>query len=59
MSDSFGDSYKLPNGEEILLGQDLYGRWVVSCWDKDLNNRWEVTFDKLSEAKVEFERWRS
>lgn len=58
MIDSNGDSYKTSAGEEILLGQDIYGRWCVSCWDKDLNNRWEVYFDKLSDAKMEFERWR-
>lgn len=52
------DSYKTLNDEEIILGRDIYGTWVVSCWDKNMEYRWEKKFDKLIDAKVEFERWR-
>lgn len=48
--------YKLPNGNELLLGQNIYGVWVVSCWDKELNNVWEMKFDKYSEAEAQFKR---
>lgn len=54
-----GESYKKSDGEEIMLGQDIYGTWQVSCWNKDLDCLWEKRFDKESEAREEFERWRN
>jgi hypothetical protein len=47
--------YKLPNGNEILLGQDIYGTWNVTCWDKDYNLIWRTKFDKQSDAQVRFD----
>lgn len=53
------ESYKKSNGEEIMIGLDIYGTWQVSCWNKDLECLWEKRFDKESDARAEFERCRN
>jgi hypothetical protein len=52
------DSYKLKNGDEVLIGLNIYNQWAVSCWDEEMNNRWEKIFDNEADARKEFERWR-
>lgn len=59
MTDSYRDSYKLPDGGEILIGRSIHAHgYVVSSWDADLCLRWEKYFSILAEAQAEFERFR-
>jgi hypothetical protein len=50
------NNYKLQNGNEILLGQDIYGSWTVSCWNEELDCLWNMKFDKQSDAEAQFQR---
>jgi hypothetical protein len=49
------NTYKLPNGNDILLGQNIFGVWTVSCWDDDFNVIWITEFKDEKDAQNRFE----
>lgn len=59
MTVSNHEEYQTANGETISIQQnDVGGVWEVGCWDADDQCRWYKEFDKSTEARAEFERWR-
>lgn len=48
------DNFKLPNGNELLVGLNIYNEWCVSCWDDDYNCLWTMSFKTETEAREQF-----
>lgn len=55
MKEVNSNTYKFKNGSDLLLGQDIYDTYIVSCLDADMNIVWVMKFDKEAEAIAQFE----
>jgi|SRR6267154_3298110 len=52
------ECYHTAAGETIEITETDHGQYCVDQWDANGEGRWNKKFDKLSDALVEFERWR-
>ena len=51
------NSFKLAtNGNEVLIGLDLYNKPCVSCWTDDYNPVWIKKFNTEDEARTFFDK---
>lgn len=58
MSSEQNKTHKLKDGNEILLGLDLYGTWAVSHWSDDYDLISSSKFKSYEEADKFFEEWK-
>lgn len=49
-------NFKLPNGNELLIGLNINNEWTVSCWDEELNCIWSMSFEDEQKAMEQFNK---
>ena len=50
------DKFKLPSGNEMLIGININNKWCVSCWDDDYDCVWSKEFNNEDEAIEYFDK---
>lgn len=53
------DEYKTAENQTISIQCNSRGIWEVGCWNEDDSAHWYLEFVKESDARNEYERWRS
>ena len=49
------DLFKTTNGNEILIGLDIFNRWTVSCWTNEMEFLWSEPYSSETKARERFD----